>query len=278
MKKFIYYTGTIIGFSTAASAGVISLLLFLPLDGLLLTIVWLLTVGSYTMDRVLGLRGDACDHPERCRYISEHRCAFLLFSASTIVCGFLASFFHSLNTGILSLLVPFFVFIYTKSWGGRGRSFKKIPFLKDFFIAGVWTAKIVFVLVYFDVPSPAGAVLLAVGLFGKFYVMTALYDFKDIVSDRQNGIMTLPNSLGEEKTRRVLHAVNLVSTTWMLGILGLGVVSAYAMLFLPAFVYQIYLIQKVSHRAPMWIFYGLCDMEQVVWLSAALVMRALGAV
>ena len=107
--------------------------------------------------------------------------------------------------------------------------------------------------------------------------MAVLYDFKDISSDLKNGIRTLPNTFGERTTKTILNLVNIISTFWLISLVYYGLISQIGYIFIPACAYQMLLIARVSQDAPKWVYYLLCDLEQVTWFIFAIILVLLWA-
>jgi 4-hydroxybenzoate polyprenyltransferase len=272
LLDIIYYTGLPIALSSTSAVAVFSLILDFTIGMKLLFVIFVITLGSYNLDRIRGAKGDRIDHPERSELFIKNRNIFLPLIIVSLIFGIFIAFLHSIIFGVLSIIAPCIVFIYSSDFGKKQISIKKIPYAKDIIIAGGWTALILVVLVYnmhfFTLPI----IFFSVSIFGKFYVMAAAYDFKDVSSDRKNGIKTLPNTFGEKKTRTILHGVNISTTLFILILTYLGLISIFGYLYILAFFYQVALIEKVSENSPKWVYYCMCDLEQFFWLVFAIII------
>ena len=268
----LYYFGFIIAFSSTSSVIVFYWVLFHTIDFKLIIIVFTLTVGSYTIDRLAGAEKDRTDHPKRSRCFIKYRNLSSSFSVIILALAISLAFWRSLFFGLLALIAPIVVLLYSYESRNAKVSVKMIPYAKGFIIAGGWSALILVVLVYNELAITTVAILFSVGIFGKFYVMAVLYDFKDIASDLKNGIRTLPNTIGEQSTKSLLNVINILSTLWIIGLVYYGIISHVGYIFIPACLFQTLLIGLVSKTASKWVYYILCDLEQVTWLFFAIIL------
>jgi 4-hydroxybenzoate polyprenyltransferase len=96
--------------------------------------------------------------------------------------------------------------------------------------------------------------------------MAVVYDFKDINSDRSAGVRTLPIVIGEDSSKLVLHTLNTVATVLILVLVYFGLLPFLGVVFVPAFIYQFFMIRLVRRDASEWVYFILCDLEQFFWL------------
>jgi 4-hydroxybenzoate polyprenyltransferase len=270
-----YYTGILIALSSTSSVSVFSWFLYQSIKTDLVMVIFLITVGNYCLDRLVGAEKDKTDHPDRSKFFLDHRTPFKLITPLILAFGILIAFFHSLTLGILVLLTPVIVLLYSHDSKTVKTSLKRIPYIKDMVIAGGWTALLLVVIVYNDLALTLVPIFVGIGIFGKFYVMAVLYDFKDIKSDQKNDIRTLPNSIGEQSTKYLLNMINIISTLWLIALVYYGIISEIGYLFIPACFYQTLLIGFVNKNAEDWVYYILCDLEQAIWLVFAVIIMVI---
>ena len=263
-------TGLIIALSSTSAVAVFSWIFYLPFDLRLLTIVFMLTVGSYAIDRLIDARKDKVKNVNKDNNITQYKSSIMLLIIITLIIGIILAFSKSFIFGILSVLAPIFVFLYSFEPNKKTKSIKKIPYLKDIVIAAGWTALVLVVLVYNQIFINLAVIFFSVGVLGKFFVMAVLYDFKDISMDLKNEIRTLPNTIGERNTKTILYIINTLATIWIIILVYTGKISTVGYIFLPAWGYQTLLIWLVSQQAPLWIYYVLCDLEQVIFFGVML--------
>ena len=180
---------------------------------------------------------------------------------------------------VLVAISPLIVLSYSKDsplYGERFRyAIKRIPLAKDLYIAAGWTFLGPFALIFFGRGPTAQDLAFLVLMFVKLFVMAVLYDFKDEDADRRDGTWTLQVRLGRSRSMTILQWLNAIATV---GFIGLVVGIHYttdALVLVPLALYQALLVPMCRAGASEWVYYGLCDLEQVVWLLALLAWRSL---
>ena len=262
-------TGFIIALSSTSAVAVFIWIFNLPIDLQLLIIVFTITMGSYTLDRLVDAKKERGNITDKNRYFIIYFNLISLFTGFLLFVGIFLAFGRSLVFGAMAMLAPIIVYIYSYEIKDNTLSIKKLHYTKDLVIAAGWSALILVVVVYYNLTITLALLAFSLGIFGKFYVMGALYDFKDVDSDLENGILTLPNTLSERGAKNVLYVINTLSTIWLLLLIYYGLISPLGFIFFPAWVYQNLLIFFVSKDAPLNFYYFPCDLEQVVWLLFA---------
>jgi 4-hydroxybenzoate polyprenyltransferase len=260
--------GFIIALSASSATIVFSLIFIGNFDMKLIIIVFTITMGCYSLDRLLDVRSNVGKKREN-KSLKKLESFMKPFIFIILIIGLILAFQHSLIFGSLILLAPVSILTYSYNFGNTLVPIKTIPYSKDIIIALGWTVLIFVVILYYDLPISSSIILFSLAMFGKFYVMAALYDFKDIQDDSKRGIATLPNTLGERKTKMILHTINSIATITILILVYLHILPILCFIFFAAWLYQECLIFGVGLRAPLWFYYLPCDLEQVFWLLFA---------
>jgi 4-hydroxybenzoate polyprenyltransferase len=249
----------------------------------LFLIVLLATLAVYGLDRWLeerpsGRRAVPGDAPPgtriRPRWAMPWLCAILALYAGAVALAALST------VPVLAVVVasPLIVVCYSTDsplYGGRWRfAIKRVPLAKDLYIAAGWTFLGPLALLHYEsLPTAPDCALLGL-MFVKLLIMASLYDFKDVTQDRREGTWTLQVAYGERRARSVLWALNGAAT---LGFLALALFPGHptgTLLMLPLALYQHMLIVICREDASEWVFLGLCDLEQTVWLLALIAWGA----
>ena len=261
-------TGFIIALSTSSATLIFSLIFINTFDLKLIIIVFTVTMGCYSLDRMLDGKSNIRKKMDdfSMKRIELFMKPFILF---LLIVGLMLAFQHSLIFGTLILLAPVSILVYSYNFSDTLIPIKTIPFSKDIIIAVGWTVLIFLVILYFNLQITNSIILFSLAIFGKFYVMAVLYDFKDIQEDSERGILTLPNTIGERKTKMILHIINSIATITILILVYFQALPIICFLFFPAWVFQVGLILGVGLRTPLLFYYLPCDLEQVFWLLFA---------
>ncbi len=269
IKQF-YCTGLVIPLSTSSMSMVLSILFMNTISILLFVCVYVTTYAFYAIDSVVGIEVDKVSHPEGSQFLRKHRtvmCATILLA---IVASISISVLVSLPIVLLVAIAPMIALLYsglpTRHQTGRAFGIKRVPLLKDAFIAAGWAFLLPFTFLFLSVPMKPEHWLFAVPFFLKLFIMAIIYDFKDINSDRKSGVRTLPIMIGEGRTKTVLHLLNSIATVSILVLVGLTAIPLLGLIFIPAFFYQGLNIHLLHRDAPDWVYYVLADLEQFFWL------------
>jgi len=260
----------LLSLSAASMALFFSILFFRVLSTTYFLVVFLLTYAVYGMDRIGSLEEDRLSHPERTRFLQQNKWPF----AVSIVLAFLGSLLLAATSGWVVALVPIAplaVMIYSgnlpkKVFRSRRPSLRQCLIIKNICIASGWAFLLLVTSFYLGHPMSTGSWLFLVPLLMKLFVMAVAYDFKDISSDKNAGVRTLPVVMGEIGSKLVLHLLNAVATVLILLFIYLGLLPFLGVVFVPAFVYQFLVISLVREKAPGWVYSIICDLEQFFWL------------
>jgi 4-hydroxybenzoate polyprenyltransferase len=256
--------------SAASMALFFSILFFRVLSLTFFLAVFLLTYAVYGMDRLASLEEDQLSYPERTRFLQRNRWPFAL----SIVLAFSGSLLLAAASGWVAMLIPIApiaVIFYSgnlsqKVLGNRRPNLKHYFIIKNVAIASGWAFLLLVTSIYLDHPMGTGQWLFLIPLLMKLFVMAVVYDFKDINSDRRASVRTLPIVIGEDSSKLVLHILNTVATTIILLLVYFGLLPLLGVVFIPAFIYQFFMIRLVRKDAPGWVYFIVCDLEQFFWL------------
>jgi 4-hydroxybenzoate polyprenyltransferase len=267
----IFHSGVVLlALSAASMALFFSILFFGVLSLTYFLVIFLLTYAVYGMDRLASLEEDRLSHPERTHFLQPNRWPF----AISIVLAFSGSLLLAAASGWVAALIPLApiaVIFYSgnlsqKVFGTRRPNLKQYFIIKDIAIASGWAFLLLVTSFYLDRPMGIGQWLFLVPLLMKLFVMAVVYDFKDINSDRRAGVRTLPVVMGEDSSKLVLHILNTVATAIILLLVYFGLLPFLGVIFIPAFIYQFFVIRLVRKDAPGWVYFIICDLEQFFWL------------
>ena len=270
--RSICYTGSVFLSLSAASLALFFSVLFYGILSLpYFFLVFLLTYAVYAMDRLVGIDADRESQSERTAFLERHKGPFTASAALAFAGALLLAAVSSWQVLALTLLAPLVVALYSgnltrRALGTRHPALKQYFIIKDGVIAAGWAFLLPLTALYTGLPMSPGHWLFLIPLLIKLFVMAAAYDFKDIRADRRTCVRTLPIVVGEPVTKMVLHFLNIAATVFILLLVHLGYVPLLGTVFLPAFIYQAAMIQLVRDGAPEWVYFVVCDLEQVVWL------------
>lgn len=206
--RWLLWTNLLMAGSAAGWVVVTAHVLFLPLDGVLVALAFVLALAFYTRDRLDEGEhySDLVTMPQRTAWVQRHAVAL----RGVVWSGFLSA------TGLLIMrpaaLLPIltglgFALSYTVRWlpwRGRRVAWKHLPGMKMPFVAALWTLLAVI--------TPATVYgrgwhhdtwLLGTAVCALIMVQILTNDLRDVEGDRSSGTVSLPVLLGEPSTRRV---------------------------------------------------------------------------
>jgi 4-hydroxybenzoate polyprenyltransferase len=263
--------GHLLALGTASIAAAAAYLLGRQPTPVLLVMAYLFSFGAYMMNRSAEMDVDEASHPERTSYLANRRRALPYMVAGSFVVGYgLAA-----TVGLVffvALLVPLALSILY-SVGSKqmqhligASNLKQKVVLKNLTIAFGWSLIPVLVGLYygsFDRPL----LLLGPLVFLRLITNTIVFDIRDTEGDRQNGVRTIPTLLGIGRSFQIVGAIDGFSAIYLISLLALGAVPAYAATLLVLPVYStIYRTLAVQNNANLgFICDVVADAEYVLW-------------
>lgn len=203
------------------------------------------TMALYNADRLADYDLD-CDTPDRQEIWNslKHLAGLLIalpYATSLLILLAATSPNHRPSAAAVYLLLGGLGFAYSQRITpsrppGRKvyyRRIKDIPWMKCFFVPGMWavTTCLIPSLVTQSLPSVA---LLSFGIY--IYLRTfaggTASDIRDINSDRAAGVITIPAALGIGPTITLMQIVNVLSSAWLLLAISMRWLPLVAAIFL----------------------------------------------
>ena len=229
----LIYGGHLLALGTASMAATASLLLGNPPTLDLLVMAYLFSFGAYAVNRWSDFDEDAVSHPDRTSYLKARRGALPWVAASAFGLGY--AFAALRNPYFLGGLLAPLALAVTYSIGsdrlkravGVSR-LKEGLVVKNLAISLGWSLVPVLVGLYY-LKFPAPLLLLCPFIFMRLLVNTVFFDMRDVDGDLQYGVRTLPATIGPEKSRRVMAAVDVGAAAYVAALVGLGALPTFAL-------------------------------------------------
>lgn len=238
-------SSVLVSISGALRIYIASLLLIAEINLLNCLAGGLIVYAVYTLDRALESTEDAINRSELngankklallvCLITFAYACYILNISGLLpiallpLVTGYLYS--KGLNFGKLNL----------KLKGGLG--------VKNLVVGLTWGTFIASIAgVGLESPLP---VLLVFFYYGsKLFINSAIYDFKDIKGDLMAGIRTLPVSLGEKNTRKLLLLLHIISHSLLIAAIAMNLLAFEPVVVLYSFfIGMLYIFRLTLNR------------------------------
>lgn len=276
LKRFwneFIYGGHLLSLGASGIIYTIMLIFNLKASIALLLIMYLMPQIIYSFDHLKGVEKDAKTNPERTKYFQAQKnknIALIIFYIIALL-GVLiylknweiALFVFSIN--IFGMLYPIFFKNFTK----------KIPAFKNIFVAFVWAfTPIILIFLYYNFFS-LGLLLLFIFIFLRWIINTSFFDIKDMGSDKDIFIKTLPVILGKNKTINFLHIINILSIAPIVIGIWLNILPSFSLGLLTFYFYSFYYLEqaKKDRINISFLSYILADGEYILWPIIILLIK-----
>ncbi len=194
----------------------------------------------YALDRVAAEpEVDAINHPERQRFSRRHARVLLGLAIAAYVLALVLGALGGVGRFLVMLLPLAGVLVYSFPFVPRPlarrlgfRRLKEILVVKNALVASIFASTVTLAPIPADGQVSVGALaVLWVFFFVRGFINTVVFDMRDEEGDRRHGIRTLPVVLGAERTRGLLHGMNLALGIFLLLVPALGLAPpAFAVL------------------------------------------------
>lgn len=152
---------------------------------------------------------------------------------------------------------------------GLKRFTQKMPAFKNIYTVIIWSLAGSFSVVFYNAQQiELVYILISLLIFLKMLPNAIFFDLKDIISDRKEGLKTIPVLLGKEKTIKLLYKLNIVALIPLLLGIYLNVFPVFSSIMLLFFIYSGYYLYKTSKTKDgeeMKMYYFLADAEFMIW-------------
>lgn len=240
------YGGHLLSLGSTSIVFASAMLLNIPITWDFLLIVYLITYIVYLYDRFRGLKQDLLTNCNRSKHISKYikYVPSIVFCSAVIIVGMLI-YFGNQSSLIFGLLVLLFGLLYNAFFK---KITQKIVGFKNFYVAFMWSLSVIFLVIYYSFPLNLTVLLLSIFVFLRWLVNTVFFDIKDIKSDKEHDLNTIPILYSKNKTLNYLHIVNILS-------LVLIIIGVYKNIFSICFLslsifyfYSFYYIQEARNE------------------------------
>ena len=254
--------------SLAATCWVLTtvVLVDLPFDPLPFVIVFVVTLFVYSLNRFTDIDEDEFNVPGRVEFTKAY--GRLLVAIGAV--GYVLVAVVAVSRGVPHvelLLAPIAVIVAYSVVG-----LKRYLLVKNLIVGVAWGAIPLWVGIYYGVETDVEILVLTGFVVAMVTVAAVIFDLKDIVGDRHEGIRTVPRVVGPAWTRRGAVGASVVVGIALVAFVAMGVVGSQFLLLLFYSTYVIaYSVVADTDAGPL--FYGfVVDGEHV---SLAVVVLSL---
>jgi len=188
-------------------------------------LLYLLTQAVYGFDYYFDLKNDSVSDNDRVDYVQRTKKFYPyrlgLFTGSFLLLLLYFGNFLTIIIGLVILLLGIGYSIYFK------KLTQVIPGFKNIYVASTVSLAIVFTALFYQNVLPFEILFFTVYATISYYMNCSFCDVKDMVSDKKQGLKTLPLVLGKQRFFMFLIGVNTVSLFMLISLLFLQVLPLY---------------------------------------------------
>ncbi|AFZ74796.1 UbiA family prenyltransferase [Natronobacterium gregoryi] len=262
--RILVHSNLFISIATTSVAVTTARLVGLPLEALPLFVVFAATLFVYTVNRLTDLEEDEQNVPQRAAFTKRYGRRWLGLGSFLYLVAVVASLALGLpGTGYM--LAPLLAVVLYSQVG-----IKRVFFLKNLFVGLAWGAIPLGVGYYYGQLWTAEILFLTGYVAAMITVAAVIFDVKDIQGDIEEGISTIPNTVGPEQTRQVAQLGNAAVAIAVVSVVTAGLVPTrlLAVLSMNAYVAS-YVPFATPDRGPL--FYGFVVDGEHVFLAGVVV-------
>jgi 4-hydroxybenzoate polyprenyltransferase len=173
-----------------------------------------LAVAVYNVNKLTDLEEDSVNVPERARFVKR----YYHYIIASVVVSFCAAIVCAFSCNPYSICAVVLGFCIGALYSVRlfGVRLKEIVLVKNVTIAGTCVVGAVLVPFALHLSSLIAISLIAYFVFFTVFINTVLFDVRDLEGDQRSGTTTIPVSLGLNKTKGLLLALNSTFVPWLL--------------------------------------------------------------
>ncbi|MFP8952299.1 UbiA family prenyltransferase [Natrialbaceae archaeon A-arb3/5] len=193
--RIAVHTNLFISFATVSVTVTTILLAGLPFDPLPVFIVFAATMFVYTVNRLTDLAEDERNVPRRAAFTKRYGRFWLAIGIALYLAAIGTAFLLGLP-GAIYLSLPLLVAVLYSLAG-----IKRVFLVKNCFVGLAWGVIPLGVGYYYGRLWTTEILFLAGYITAMITIAAIVFDIKDIPGDREEGIATVPNTLGPRLTR-----------------------------------------------------------------------------
>ncbi len=226
LLDLLLFSNVFIACCAVAQAGLTYLVLAIPVDGIVLSILGCATLALYNFSMVLAKPTHPQQSPyRRVRWIFKHERFLWAWTGVALAVTFSLMWklhFHSfLLLTVLGIMGLAYNLPLLRSVGTSGSGLRQIPGLKVFYIGLVWAISCVLLPVteaYHNGLQVTWPTVLEVVCWVFLFVVaiTIPFDVRDIYQDKYYGLKTIPVILGERKALALSGSLLFMHGVWVM--------------------------------------------------------------
>jgi 4-hydroxybenzoate polyprenyltransferase len=229
----------------------------------------------YSYNHLKEAKKDIKSNSERAKYLLETKkekkvkIEFFIYCLFLLITLFLLKKAELLIFVLIIVMAGIFYTLFLKSLT------KKVLGFKNLYVAFMWAlASQIVIGVYYNIFNET-MIILFLFIFLKGIVSGTFFDLKDIESDKNEYLKTLPIVLGKERTLSLLHFINFISFIPILFGVFKNILPFYSLSLFLFFFYSFYYLKAAEKEKSdiNFLSYILVDGEYLLWGLLALIFK-----
>ena len=242
---------------------------------LLLFLAYLISQIVYSYNHLIEAKKDIESNSERAKYLLETKkekkakIEFFIYCLFLLITLFLLKKTELLIFVLIIVMAGIFYTLFFKSLT------KKVLGFKNLYVSFTWTFSLQLLIgMYYGIFNNI-MIILFLFIFLRCMVNGIFFDLKDIKTDKNEGLKTLPVALGQEKTLYFLHIINFISFIPILFGVFKNILPFYSLSLFIFFFYSFYYLRAAEKGKSNLNFlsYVMVDAEHILWGLWALIFK-----
>ncbi|MFA6096292.1 MAG: UbiA family prenyltransferase [Candidatus Paceibacterota bacterium] len=230
-----------------------------------ITSVYLIAQTVYFYNRIKEYESDNISNPNRNMHLSKYRNYFLaIIIFYIIVTVAILISFNDVVSSSAGLLLLFSGIMYSEYFKNKTRNY--IGF-KNYYVAFFWSFLVLFTALYYHASLNATILIFFIFVLLRWLINTTFFDIKDIESDKQNNLKTIPVYFGKKRTLDMLSVINLISFFPLFIGIYFNLLPVYFASLIVFYFYSLFYIMKARTEGSSIrnLSYIMVDGEYVFW-------------
>lgn len=265
------YGGHLVAVGDISAIYAFSLILGINITWTFLLVIYLGVMSINYFNRYEEFDQDILTNPERSTELRKYKkfiplIVILSFLIMTLVVSLTASR-DALFCMIVLFLIGILYTIFLK------RLTREIVGFKNFMTTLPYALLVVFLFIYYGVSLTTGGILILLFYFMRMFLNTALFDIRDIASDKKESLKTFAIVFGKGKTLGLLTVLNVLSAVPIIYGIYVGILPLFSAAILFTIFYAFYYLKQVksSDINKSFLYNVIIDSEFIFWLPYILI-------
>lgn len=234
-----------------------------PINFFLMIISYSINQIVYNYNHLKESEKDFLTNPDRVEHLKKtERINLLLFFVYLLICAISLIYLKKLNLTILVLFILIGGILFTEFFK---KLTKKIPLFKDIYVSIFWALGTFLIVFFYNIKNWLAIFLFFLFIFLRFLVSTIFFDIKDIESDKQEGLKTLPVIWGKKGTVDFLYFLNFFSFFPIIIGVYYYVFPPFSIFLCVFYFYTLYYLKKADQGNILKLSYIIVDGEYLFW-------------